>query len=174
MNPQAKTLTAALMASNSARRFYDVNVRAGCYDAPLVRELMSQAAVVKLNDDEASEIAQMFHRPQPDSLEEFCRSYAREFGWEAVCVTRGARGCALLIGNESTEADGYPVEVADTVGAGEAFAAALLHGLSSEWPPARIADFPNRVGAPAPIRRDAIPAWTVEYAMARRPPKRQR
>jgi len=174
MNSQAKALTAALLASNSARRFYDVNLRAGCYDAPLVRELMSQAAVVKLNDDEASEIAQMFHRPQPDSLEEFCRSYAREFGWEAVCVTRGARGCALLIGNEYTEADGYPVEVADTVGAGDAFAAALLHGLGSGWQPSRIADFANRVGALVASRRGAIPAWTVEEAMALGSPQRHR
>jgi len=101
MSPQAKSLTMALLASNkSVRRFYDVNLRPECYEAALVRELMSQATVVKLNEDEAAEIAQMFGRPQHASLEEFCRSYSRELGWEAVCVTRGARGCALLIGDE--------------------------------------------------------------------------
>jgi fructokinase len=167
MSPQAKGLTAALQASNkNARRFYDVNLRPGCHEAGLVRELMSQATVVKLNDDEAAEIARMFGRPRPAALEEFCRSYSREFGWQAVCVTRGARGCALLTGNEYIEADGYLVEVADTVGAGDAFAAAFLHGLGSGWPPARIADFANRVGALVASRRGALSAWTIEEAMA--------
>src|SRR5579859_1619659 len=133
MSPQAKSLTMALLASNkSVRRFYDVNLRPECYEAALVRELMSQATVVKLNEDEAAEIAQMFGRPQHASLEEFCRSYSRELGWEAVCVTRGARGCALLIGDEYIEANGYEVAVADTVGAGDAFAAAFLHGLAAD------------------------------------------
>jgi fructokinase len=164
---QAKALTAKLLASNStARRFYDVNLRPGCYDAPLVREMMAQATVVKLNEDEASEIARIFGRPQLDSHETFCRSYAGEFGWEAVCVTRGAQGCALLIGNDYVEADGYQVEVADTVGSGDAFAAAFLHGLGSGWKPPQIADFANRVGALVASRRGAIPAWTIEEAMA--------
>jgi len=126
-----------------------------------VRELMSQATAVKLNEDEASEMAGMFRRPPYSSLEEFCRSYAREFGWEAVCVTRGARGCALLIGDEYVEANGYAVEVADTVGAGDAFAAALVHGMGCKWPLRQIADFANRVGALVASRRGAIPDWTV-------------
>ena len=157
MSPQAKSLTAALLARNkSARRFYDVNLRPGCYEAGLVRELMSQATVVKLNEDEAVEMAQIFARPRHASLEEFCRSYSGEFGWEAVCVTRGAQGCVLLIDGEYIEADGYQVKVADTVGAGDAFAAAFLHGLSSGWPPARIADFANRVGALVASRSGAV------------------
>jgi len=163
MSPQARSLTMALLASNkSARRFYDVNLRPGCYEAALVRELMSQATVVKLNEDEAAEIAQMFGRPRHASLEQFCQNYSREFGWEAVCVTRGVRGCVLLIDGEYIEANGYQVEVADTVGAGDAFAAAFLHGLGSGWPPARIADFANRVGALVASRRGALPVWTVE------------
>ena len=163
MSPQAKSLTMSLLACNkSARRFYDVNLRPECYEAGLVRELMSQATVVKLNEEEAAEIARMFERPRPAALEQFCRSYSHEFGWEAVCVTRGARGCVLLIGDEYIEANGYQVEVADTVGAGDAFAAAFLHGLGCGWAPARIADFANRVGALVASRRGAIPAWSVE------------
>jgi sugar/nucleoside kinase (ribokinase family) len=32
-----------------------------------------------------------------------------------------------------------PVQVADTVGEGDAFTAAFVHGLSLDWPPAQIA-----------------------------------
>ena len=202
MSPQAKALTTALLASTAtARRFYDVNLRAGCYEPSLVRELMAKATAVKLNEDEASEITRMFRRPPHSSLEDFCRSGAREFGWKAVCVTRGARGCALLIHragshteqisrgpireeyirseysrseysrseyseDEYIEADGYQVEVADTVGAGDAFAAAFLHGFGSGWHAPQIADFANRVGALVASRRGALPGWSVAEAMA--------
>ena len=36
-----------------AKRFYDVNLRRGCYTPELVRELLSLASAVKVNDDEA-------------------------------------------------------------------------------------------------------------------------
>ena len=49
------------------------------------------------------------------------------FALELVCVTRGARGSWLLRQTESHEHPGIAVEVADTVGAGDAFTAALFH-----------------------------------------------
>jgi fructokinase len=167
MSPQAKAVTEGLLAaSGEARRFYDVNLRPGCYEAGLVRELMSQATAVKVNEDEAAEVAQMFQHPPHRSLEEFCRRSAREFSLEAVCVTRGARGCVLLIGDEYVEAEGYAVSVVDTVGSGDAFAAALVHGLSCGWRAGPAADFANRVGALVASRRGAIPDWTIAEANA--------
>ena len=40
----------------------------------------------------------------------------------------------LLVGDDYVEAPGVPVTVVDTVGAGDAFAAAFVHGLMSKWP----------------------------------------
>jgi fructokinase len=155
-----------LIAHNhSARLFYDVNLRKDCYDRTLVEELMSVATVVKLNDSEALEIGRMFGRV-PENLADFCRSYARRFGWEAVCVTQGPSGCTLLAGGELIQAGGYTVKVADAVGAGDAFAAAFVHGLSEGWRAADIADFANRVGAVVASRPGAIPPWTLDEAKA--------
>jgi len=166
MSSHARRLTMRLLDSNNAaRRFYDVNLRASSYETSLVRELMSRATVIKMNDHEVSEVAQMFGQPT-DSLEEFCRSYASTFGWEGVCVTRGPQGCVLLIGDEYIEANGYAVEAVDTVGAGDAFAAAFVHGFGSGWSAPEIADFANRVGALVASRRGAIPVWTIEEARA--------
>src|SRR5437773_8626179 len=39
---------------------------------------------------------------------------------------------------------GYRIQVADTVGAGDAFAAAFLHGIGAGWPLKEIGDFANR------------------------------
>ena len=94
----------------------------------------------------------------PADAERFCRAGAARFGWQAACVTLGARGCAMLVGDDYVEAAGVPVAVADTVGAGDAFAAAFVHGLAAAWPAATIADFANRAGAAVAAVRGAIPA----------------
>jgi len=101
-----------------------------------------------------------------DSLEQFCRESARAFELETVCVTRGAEGCAILLNGEYVEAPGFPIQVADTIGAGDAFSAALAHGISSGWPVRRIAEFANRVGALVASRPGGTPRWTVTEAMA--------
>ena len=63
-------------------------------------------------------------------------------------------------------AEGHKVEVVDPVGAGDAFAAAFMHGLISEWPVAETAAFANRVGALIASRPGAIPDWNLEEAVA--------
>jgi len=100
-------------------------------------------------------------RELPADTEGFCRAGVERFGWDAVCVTLGARGCAMLAAGEYVEAGGHPVDVADTVGAGDAFAAAFMHGISSNWPAAQIAEFSNRVGALVASVHGAIPNWTL-------------
>lgn len=162
MSPHAREVTGRLLAAKcGARRFYDVNLRPCCYEPQLVCDLMSQATVVKLNDEEVSMVDRIFGRSH-SSLEDFCRDYAARLGWEAVCVTRGADGCVLLVGNEVCSAPGYPVKVVDTVGAGDAFAVAFVHGLGSGWPAGQVADFANRVGAVVAGRPGAIPPWTMD------------
>ena len=125
---------------------------------------MTQATVLKLNVQEATEIAKMFGSSLL-SLEDFCKSYAEKFQFETVCVTRGDQGCAILMDNHYAEFPGYLVDVLDTVGAGDAFSAAFVHGISTHWEPARIADFANRVGALVASRSGASPHWTINDAL---------
>ena len=166
MSSVAEELTKEILATlPTARRFYDVNLRANAYTPELVREFMELATVMKLNDTEVAEISAMFGSPF-SSLEQFCRDYASRFRLEAVCVTRGPQGCSLLLGEDYVEAPGYHIHVADTVGAGDAFAAGLLHGLGEGWPAKKIADFANRVGAFVASRVGAIPPWTLEEITA--------
>jgi fructokinase len=122
-----------------ARRFYDVNLRPGSYTPDLVAELLRVATVVKLNQDEVIEVERMIG-PQH---------------WDLACITRGAAGCTVIMNGERHDCPGYPVRVGDTVGAGDAFSAAFLHGLDQGWPPEKIGDFANRVGAEAASRRGA-------------------
>jgi fructokinase len=151
-----QVLEQLLGAVPQARRFYDVNLRPGFEQPELVSELLRTATVVKLNERELGEV----HRwvGLPADAEAFCRVGSAQYGWLAACVTLGARGCALFAGDSFIEAPGVQAAVVDTVGAGDAFAAAFVHGLASGWPAETIADFANRAGAAAAAVRGAIPA----------------
>jgi fructokinase len=156
-----RVLFDAMDAFASARRFYDVNLRPRSFTPELVLELLGRATVVKMNQDEVRSLDAMFGTSNR-TLEEFCRGNAVRFGWEAVCVTRGELGCALLARGEYVEVPGYRVQVADTVGAGDAFSAAFLHGLNAGWPTAQIGDFANRLGAVVASRPGGAAPWSIE------------
>jgi fructokinase len=162
MDPSIRALLGRLIETNpGARRLYDINLRKESYTPELIAGLLPLANVVKLNDDEVVEMERMFP-PTAGSLEAFCRSWSARYNWEAVCVTLGARGCAVLVGEAFAEVPGYKVDVVDTVGSGDAFTAAFLHGMCENWPAERIGDFANRLGALVASRAGAVPAWTLE------------
>ena len=166
IDPRGRELTRQLtVRCPEAKRFYDVNLRSDSWTADLVMSLMQTADIVKLNELEACVIGRMLGAGG-NSLERLCRKCAEMFRCQAVCVTRGAKGCVLLIAGEYVEADGYAVQVRDAVGAGDAFAAAFLHGLARGWLPDEIADFANRVGALVASREGAVPAWDCEESVA--------
>jgi fructokinase len=159
-----EVLNRLLAALPGATKFYDLNLRPGSDSPDLVRELLQRADVMKLNEEELHQVHEFTGLPL--EVEAFCRDGSHRYGWRAVGVTLGERGCAILAGGRYVESVGHPVDVVDTVGAGDAFAAAFMHGLSRNWPAAEIASFANRVGALVASRHGAIPDWTVEEAVS--------
>jgi fructokinase len=163
-SPGGKVVLDKLLAAlPAATRFYDLNLRPGHYSLPIVIEMLKLADVVKLNEEEHS-LLQKFTR-LPADIEAFCREGSKRYGWKAVCVTLGARGCAMLCRGDYVEAQGHRVEVADPVGAGDAFAAAFLHGWVSHWHVGKIAEFANRAGALVASCHGAIPDWNIQEAI---------
>jgi fructokinase len=163
-----ETLRRLIRGLPQARRFYDVNLRPESYSPELVAELLSLANVVKLNEMEVDAVAAIADLPR-SSIADFCQAGAARYGWDTACVTLGARGCALWSGGEYMEAPGHSVEVADTVGAGDGFAAALLHGLARRDKLGEITKFANRVGAIIASRPGAIPDWNPREATTEKP-----
>jgi fructokinase len=151
-----RTLEALLDNLPGARRFLDLNLRPGSDSPELAIALLADADVVKLNEHELAQVRAF--TGLPPGVPDFCRAGSERFGWRAVCVTLGERGCALRVGDDFVEAPGVAVTVADTVGAGDAFAAALMHGLSRDWPADRIAAFANHLGASVAAQPGSLPA----------------
>jgi fructokinase len=151
-----RTLDRLLQHLPDAMCFYDLNLRPG-FDAPsLVGDLLRAAHVVKLNEAEQASVCR--HTGLPTDFERFCRDGRQRFGWKAVALTLGVRGCAVLAGDDFVQSPAVPVAVVDSVGAGDAFAAAFVHGLASGWTATATADFANRAGAAVAAVRGAIPA----------------
>jgi len=132
------------------RRFYDMNLRRDSYSRALVDELMRAADVVKMNERELAFTGRTL------------RQLRDEYHLQACCVTRSERGCAILVGDDYAEVAAHPTDPVDPVGAGDAFAAAFLHGLNQGWPAAGIGDFANALGALVVSRPGAIPDWSPD------------
>ena len=169
MSAQALASTKKLLkAVPTAKRFYDVNLREGHWSLATIEQLSSLATVTKLSDSEAESLdASVDASEGPGhSIENFCRRWAERFGCKTMCVTFGERGCAILKDGKYSQAPGYHVTVADTVGAGDAFSAAFVHGLNQGWDAERIALCANAVGALVASRSGAIPDWSIAEAHA--------
>ncbi|GAA1979351.1 5-dehydro-2-deoxygluconokinase [Terrabacter lapilli] len=68
-------------------------------------------------------------------------------GVELAVVTQGRRGVLAMTPSEEVFVDGFPVTVVNGLGAGDAFQAALVHGLLAGWDLARVTHFANVAGA---------------------------
>ena len=141
-----------------ALRLFDVNLRQSWYSAAVLRESLLTSGIVKLNDAELPVVLRTLGLPADDGLPAGCRRLREAFGLRLVCLTLGAEG-SLLVGPAGELANpGVPVQVADTIGAGDAFTAVLCHhwlrGSSLE----RIGEAANRYGAWVAGQVGATPA----------------
>jgi len=158
----AATLT-LLEEIPSAKRIYDVNLREGHWSLAAVEKLASCTPVIKLSDGEAEFLdASLDSNGEETSVRRFCERWCDQYNCQTVCVTLGERGCAVYHDRLYTESPGIKVPVADTVGAGDAFAAAFVHGMGEGWPMDRCAAFANAVAALVASRPGAIPEWRVD------------
>jgi fructokinase len=165
-NPHVETALLRLVESlPRTRRFYDVNLRAGHWTLALVEKLSAVADVLKLNLSEAELLYELTLGKSGFNMKSFCRHWASTYEIATICVTLGSAGCAIFAGDRLRSFDGFTVKVVDTVGAGDAFAAAFLHGLSAGWPLEKNAAFANALGALVASRPGATPDWNLEECL---------
>jgi fructokinase len=151
-----------------AVRLYDVNLRRGRWDLELVRELLALATDVKMNREEQEVLAAELALPA-GSLEAFADAVSERYRIRSVCVTGGASGAALSLDGTYLEAHAPTVRVIDTVGAGDAFAAALGVGLVEGWTSSRILDVATGLAGHVVSHEGAIPASTPSDLIERLP-----
>lgn len=140
-------------------KVFDVNLRKPHYSYEILGQFMEAADFIKFNDDELVEIAAAFQSPF-QSLEENMHFIAEKTNAASICVTKGKDGALLLWKGELYSNKGYPVKVADTVGAGDSFLASLITLLLTGNEPQKALDYACAVGALVASSHGANPEIT--------------
>ncbi|MBN2211860.1 MAG: carbohydrate kinase [Sedimentisphaerales bacterium] len=114
-------------AGANCLKICDINLRSPFFNKALVHESLQLATILKLNDEELPQLAQMLDcsRDEDGFLGDMCERYQLSL----VALTKGAKGSRLFSPTEdSTLTDVKQDNVVDTVGAGDAFTAAMAVG----------------------------------------------
>jgi len=130
-SPVTAAAIEALRARAPERILIDLNLRDPYWSEQEVDRLLTGARWIKLNQDELATIV-----PEDGTVAVRARRLIERCGSEAVLVTLGERGAVAVL-RDGGELTGVPVsnqEVVDTVGAGDAFTAVLVTGLTRGWP----------------------------------------
>lgn len=163
-HPVSRNTIRSLLNGQKEKRLlvFDVNLRQHYFSRALIEEGLRLTRLVKLNQDEVRVLCQLLASPAGSEYE-FCQHVLQRFGVDAVCVTRGEQGCLIVDRSGTADVSGIPVDVADTVGAGDAFTAAWVASRLLGWSLAKQADFANRVGALVASLPGAMPPVKHEY-----------
>ena len=139
-----------------ALKVFDINLRPPHEDRDVVSRSLQRADVVKVSRGELRRLAGWYELPREE--QGAAGALARRFACDVVCVTRGREGAALWRRGEWTEHPGFPVEVRDTVGAGDAFLSVLLTGLLADTDSPTILKNANLIGAYVSTQSGAVPS----------------
>jgi fructokinase len=133
-------------------------------------DLAKRADVLKLNDGEVGQLAHWVRTgelipdtPRDDaSIARDCEILAEATKVMRVCVTRAEQGAALWERGNLTTAPAPHVEVKDTVGAGDAFMAGLMVGLTRGMDHRRVLEIACGLGAYVASHYGATPLLPLE------------
>ena len=144
-----------------ALRIVDINLRPPFWSPDVVRDSLPFANVMKCNDDELPVVAEILGLT--GSPEAILRQLVDRHALRLAALTRGAKGSLLVTADGSaSDLPGTPVEVIDTVGAGDAFTAAVTLGLLAGWPLSKLHAHAERVAAYVCTQRGGTPPIPAE------------
>lgn len=124
---------------------FDVNLRPPYYSPDTIQHSFQMANVVKLNEEELKTVSRMLHLS--GTAMDRLRTLSGKYDLQLIALTRGERGSVLYSYGKVSQHPGILTNIADTVGAGDAFVAALGLGILNKLQLDVINDYANRVAA---------------------------
>ena len=117
--------------------FYDINLRAGCYNNAIIKKSLLKTDILKLNTHELGKLKQMLSKKIDNDT--FVHHLMETHSIRTVSLTKGELGSELFtnqgcFSSEPAEA----IRVVDSVGAGDAYAAMSAAGMLENWQPEEI------------------------------------
>jgi fructokinase len=154
-------------------RVFDVNLRPPHWSGEALREGIRRATILKLNEGELQHVLiGTGVCPHPVEMadgaameEAMARAAGRlleRYPLQLVCITLGAKGSLLVTRRGHHRHPGLAAKVKDTVGAGDAFTAALTHYYLEGAPLAVLNEAGNRWGAWLASQAGGMPPLPAE------------
>ena len=138
----------------------DINLRPPHYSRAILERLMRGVGVLKLNLEELELLTGWFsgYKTEADRIE----ALQDQFHIPTIVVTKGSRGAVMLIDGVFYAHPGYRVDMADTVGSGDAFLAGLLFKISQGTSPPEAIQFASAMGALIATYSGPCPEYKIE------------
>jgi fructokinase len=159
-----------LLAVKGPLKFFDVNLRPPFADSKRIVQLAARADVLKLNHDEVGQIGSWLltgeATPNPpgdaDAIAKACAVLSEATNTPRICVTMGSAGATLWDRGSLVSVPAPKVVVKDTVGAGDAFMASLIVGLTRGANTQTVLETACRLGALVASHDGATPLLPQE------------
>lgn len=114
-----------------ALRVFDINLRENFYSKDLLETLLKKCNVLKINDIEMVILRQIFELKGSD--EEICEKLIKKYRLKYLIFTLGEKYSVIFSPKDCTLIETPKVNVADTIGAGDAFLGTFVqHILNGE------------------------------------------
>jgi len=137
-------------------RVFDVNLRQNFYNAEILEKSLQYCDILKLNEQELPKLAELLNftwTGEKETLERIRHRYKLTL----MCYTRSDKGSYFVSATECCDHPGYRVKVADTIGAGDAFTASVVHNYLQKKSLGEIAEAASRRGAWVATQAGAMP-----------------
>lgn len=109
-------------------RIFDINLRQDFYTRGIIKQSIEHSDVVKMNEDEVIIVGKLLNLGLEEETE-ICMKLLKYYNLKYVILTKGPSGSFIFSHNETSFLDSPKIQVADTVGAGDAFTAAFIASL---------------------------------------------
>lgn len=159
-NRSEKTLSTLLKLVSSQSqsdqliKVFDVNLRPPHFNLSTIDQLAHIADIIKLNDEEL-EILAVHHQISGDK-QTLMNLLIKKYNLRAMVCTLGSEGAIYVSTQEIVQVPGLKVDIGDTVGAGDAFLAALISGYLQGLSAVDFMTKANKLGAFVASQKGAI------------------
>jgi fructokinase len=144
--------------------FCDLNLRHNFFTKEMIEKALSTIHLLKMNEDELNQLINILNLNGNDPVSELIDKYSIDL----IAVTKGEKGAILTTKNATDYYIPPQLEVIDTLGAGDAFAAVLCLGYYYKLPIEKINIHANNFASQICTINGAIPTDDLLYSNLRK------
>lgn len=138
---------------------FDANFRPPFYDFEIIESLLGFTDILKINEDELEIFADYYDIDS--DINSVCAHLDKHYPMDLICVTQGSKGAVIYSNGTITSHNGYKVQVADSIGAGDAFLSGFIKTYLEKQPLDQVLDFACKLGAFVASKKGGTPRYEI-------------